>query len=254
MSTQDNAEKPKIKPERNDQPASNNYLEYTDKQISEMLGPPIKVTSKMIFGSEELQEKVAKKIGARYGMKNAVVITLISHQGPRPPRGGYKYWGVKGKIKGVWHIWEPHGNGRLRKGEQLVDPKRFQKCNSPSTMISTPDGSVPIKDLKAGDMVLSENKRAVPLLKVCRIRAKDHMICRLKLDNGTTLEISPGHPVRDGLRIGDLKKGDTIDGILVVKKEIVPYQYKYTYDILPDSRSRVYWANGVRLVSTLEDL
>ena len=245
--------KPKPKPKKKDQPTYDNYLEYTDKQISEMLKPPVKVTSKMIFTSKKIQKKVAKIIGARYKMKNAIVITMISHQGPRPPRGGYKYWGVKGKIKGEWYIWRPYSKGKLRKGTQLEDPQRFNKCNSPYTMISTPDGPVPIREIKPGDIVLNKYKKPVPVIKVCRVRAEGHMICRLKLDNGATLEISPGHPIADGQRINDLKEGDRIDGILIVKKEIIPYKYKYTYDILPDSRFGIYWANGVGLKSTLLD-
>jgi len=98
--------------------------EYTDKQIGEMLEPPVRIASKYIFESVKLQNRAVNIIAIKYKMESTSLVTKISHQGPRPPRGGYKYWGVRGKIKSVWHIWQ---FGKLKKGDKLEDPKRFQK-------------------------------------------------------------------------------------------------------------------------------
>lgn len=109
-------------------PKKNNFRPpYTDEKVDKMLGPPVRITGKMILESKDLQEKVIRKIAVRYGMKEAVIITLTSFQGPTPPSGGYKYWGVKGKIKGIWHVWQPHRKNPLIKGDKLIDPKRYQK-------------------------------------------------------------------------------------------------------------------------------
>jgi len=36
-----------------------------------------------------------------------------------------------------------------------------------------------------------------------------------------------------------------------LKTERIPYVHSHTYDILPDSRSGTYYANGIRVGSTL---
>jgi hypothetical protein len=74
--------------------------------------------------SPELREKVRKLIAKRYGMAGAKVIFLTSHSGPMPPKGGYRFWGVKGRIKGKWHVWQ---QGSLAEGSELIDPHRYQK-------------------------------------------------------------------------------------------------------------------------------
>jgi len=75
--------------------------------------------------SEEMQEQAVKIISEKYSMKNASFITIKSFSGPRPPNGGYIYWGVKGNINGKCHVWQPGYGLRQRTG--LEDPKKFQK-------------------------------------------------------------------------------------------------------------------------------
>ena len=74
-----------------------------------------------------LQKKALQTISHRYHMTQALVLFLHSNSGPRPPEGGYLYWGVVGKIKGRWYVWEPGKNGVLREGTELKDPKQYQK-------------------------------------------------------------------------------------------------------------------------------
>ncbi len=93
------------------------------KQALKKLNSPKKISGRMIRKSEKLRKATLGKIAAKYKMKDAEIITMISFQGPRPPDGGYVCWGVKGKINGKWHVWQP-GAG-LRKGKKLKD---FHKC------------------------------------------------------------------------------------------------------------------------------
>jgi len=46
--------------------------------------------------------------------------------------------------------------------------------------------------------------------------------------------------------------GDTLDGDIIVSRENIPYQFAYTYDILPASSTGIYVANGVLIGSTLK--
>jgi hypothetical protein len=88
---------------------------------------PDNLSGRQIRESQELRERALKEIVKRYGMTDASVVTLTSHSGPCPPPGGYVYWGVKGRIRGKWHIWQAGSLGKPREGTELIDPKRYQK-------------------------------------------------------------------------------------------------------------------------------
>lgn len=207
-----------------------------------------RISGRDIIKSKALQEKAVKKIAAKYGMTNASFASMVSFQGPVPPSGGYVHWGVKGQIKGVWHIWQ---SGKLRQGSELDDPHKYQKCNAPYTLITTPSGVALIKDLKAGDLVISDGA-AARIIKSSRVRARNHKVCRIVFANKKILDISPGHPLPDGTLISALKPGDEISGLKILKIDLIPYKFDYTYDILPGSASGTYLANGVLVSSTLK--
>lgn len=209
-----------------------------------------KISGRDIIKSKELQDKAVREIAKKYNMKNPSFLSMTSFSGPVPPNGGYKYWGVKGDIKGVAHVWQ-HGYG-LRQGSSLEDPQRYNKCNSPGTKISTPLGPAAIEDLKAGDLVFSFGNLPVPILEISKVRAVNHKVCRLVFDDGSTLDISPLHPLPDGRQIGSLTAGDTICGKKIAKSGLIPYKHDYTYDILPASVSGTYFANGICVGSTLK--
>ncbi len=127
-------------------------------------------------------------------------------------------------------------------------------CASPDTRIATPFGEVPIAGLASGDLVYSQEADgivAVPLLRVVRRPVHDHSVVRLRLDDGSTLEVSGPHPTADGRRLADLTPGDVVDGRVVVGHETIPYRHPFTYDILPASSSGNYVAEGVWMGSTL---
>jgi hypothetical protein len=86
---------------------------------------------------------------------------------------------------------------------------------------------------------------------VRRVPARDHAVVRLRVETGAVLEISGAHPTADGRTIGDLRRGDTVDGASVLEATLVPYAYDATYDILPASDSGTYFAGGVLIGSTL---
>ena len=86
------------------------------------------VDARLLQGSTQLQEKVRREIVEKYDMTDTSFLFKTSFQGPMPPQGGYKLWGVKGKIKGKWYVWQPGGkDGRLNVGKELIDPFRYQK-------------------------------------------------------------------------------------------------------------------------------
>ena len=74
---------------------------------------------------------------------------------------------------------------------------------------------------------------------------------RLALQNGSVLQISPGHPTADGRRFDTLVRGERLDGVEILAADLVPYGHDATYDILPDSDTGAYFAGGVLIGSTL---
>jgi hypothetical protein len=131
-------------------------------------------------------------------------------------------------------------------------------CLSGETHIATPSGDIVVKNMKGGEVVWSINakgeKIAVPLLLASHTEAPlNHHVVHLVLADGRELFVSSGHPVADGRTVGSLKKGDVLAGSIVLSAALVSYNEPYTYDILPDSDTGMYWANGILLQSTLKN-
>ncbi|MEO5974023.1 MAG: Hint domain-containing protein [Ilumatobacteraceae bacterium] len=129
-------------------------------------------------------------------------------------------------------------------------------CLAGDTLISTPSGLVPVKDLRIGMAVWTVDKfgRRVSgiVVETSKVSVPNtHQMVHLVLDDGRELFVSAGHPTIDGRNVGDLSPGDGYDRALVVSAQRVPYGEGATYDVLPSGDTGFYWANGVLLGSTL---
>lgn len=143
---------------------------------------------------------------------------------------------------------------------QVVLEKRYTLncpiCLALGTRIDTPSGPVPVQDLRPGMLVWSLDAAGrrvpVPVLSTARtpVRA-GHLLAHVRLDDGRELWASPGHPMADGRRLGELRPGDILDGGRVLAAATVPYGHDATYDLLPASATGAYWANGILIGSTL---
>jgi hypothetical protein len=127
------------------------------------------------------------------------------------------------------------------------------KCNPVGTRIATPTGERRIETLVAGDRVYSVDHGrlvVVPIREVHRQPAHDHVMVRVLFAGGELRE-SPRHPTADGRNFADLRAGDLLDGRTILSATIVPYEGDATYDLLPDSDSAAYFADGVLIGSTM---
>jgi len=129
-------------------------------------------------------------------------------------------------------------------------------CLALGTRIATPIGERAVQDLRVGDVVWTTDERgervAAPLTAVGSMPVPaTHEVVRVALDDGRLVLVSPGHPTADGHRVGDLAAGDTLDGARITSAGRVRYTGGATYDILPAGATGAYWANGIRLGSTL---
>jgi hypothetical protein len=130
-------------------------------------------------------------------------------------------------------------------------------CLSRGTQIATQLGPIAVQQLAIGDLVWSKDttgrRIAVPILRVGSAPVPGrHQVVRLQLDDGRALTASPGHPLADGRRLGELRIGDRIAGAAVVSATTRLYRDGFTFDLLPSGPTGVYWADGILLGSTLD--
>jgi hypothetical protein len=145
-----------------------------------------------------------------------------------------------------------------------ADPKRVRDgkifpcpvCLPESARIATPTGDVAAADVREGMVVWSRDAagRRIParvsMTGATPIGAAHEMV-RIRLSDGRSVSASPGHPVAEGMLFDAVVSGDAIDGARVIGIDRGPYSGQRTVDLLPDSATGVYWADGVPLRSTL---
>lgn len=129
-------------------------------------------------------------------------------------------------------------------------------CLSGATRIATPAGEVPVRQLRPGARVwtidASGKRVASSVVRVGHMPVPaGHLFVRLTLADGRALLASPGHPTADGRLLGGLAVGDTLDGSRITALERVAARDSATFDLQPDGPTAIYWANGIRLGSTL---
>jgi hypothetical protein len=130
-------------------------------------------------------------------------------------------------------------------------------CLSANSVIKTPNGEVNVKDIKDGMTVWSTDSNGIMIkstvIKINNVFVGDtHKVIDLQLADGRELFVSPNHPTYDGRIMADLKVGERYNGSTVKSIELVQYKYQFTYDILPDSQTGNYFANGILVKSTLK--
>jgi hypothetical protein len=129
-------------------------------------------------------------------------------------------------------------------------------CLSGDTVIDTPNGPVNVKSVTTGMMVWSVDRfgRRVTMT-IIEIRMNPvpsgAEVVHLVLQDGRQIYASPAHPTADGRTFGELGAGGLLDNSVITIAELVPYNQAYTYDILPNSDTGFYWANGILVGSTL---
>ncbi|MEK7281975.1 MAG: Hint domain-containing protein, partial [Chloroflexota bacterium] len=142
----------------------------------------------------------------------------------------------------------------------------FPICLTKGSLIDTPNGPLPVEQLRVGMVVWTADDMAErvvgTVVEIVMIPVpSSFQVVRVTLSDGRVVTASPGHPTIEKPALGDYRVGDDLDGALVVAVERVSYDGE-TYDILPafslpdaigstSSITGFYWVNGVLMISTL---
>jgi hypothetical protein len=131
-------------------------------------------------------------------------------------------------------------------------------CLIRGTLISTPDGPLPVEQIQPGDKVWTSDTAgemmAAPVIKTSSTRVPpSFQAVRIRLSDGRSVTASPGHPTAERRALGDYQVGEILDGSVVTAVERVAYSRGATFDLLPAGASGLYRANGVWLGSTLDN-
>jgi hypothetical protein len=157
-----------------------------------------------------------------------------------------------------WHVV-----GRIDAGGTVAVDRRDPSgpppcpiCLARGTRIATPGGELRVEDLRPGTAVWTTDELGRRVAgRVLTVGSTPvpttHRVVHLVLSDGRTVDVSPGHPLPDGRRLGDLRKGDQVDGATVAGAALVSYEGGATFDLLPSGPTGTYWANGILLASTL---
>jgi hypothetical protein len=129
-------------------------------------------------------------------------------------------------------------------------------CLVKGTKITTLYGPVAIEDMQPGMAIWSlddsGNRIVANIIKTSITPVTESfLVVELKLTDGRTVTVSPGHPTAEDCAIGDYQVGDYLDGARIEMLRYVTYEAGMTYDLLPDRTTHLYWANDILLKSTL---
>jgi hypothetical protein len=183
---------------------------------------------------------------------------------PFAPRGDGSYTfdyvssPAAGKTAGVHSVGaiDPTGSITIERQEPAGQPV-CPICLAMGTPIETPDGPVAVESLGLGEGVWTLDAggfrvRATVIAIGSTPAPPGHLVVRLVLADGRTVTASPGHPTTDGRSIGELARGDALDGSVVASAEQIADPGPETHDIAVSGPTGVYLAGGIPLRSTLE--
>ena len=150
---------------------------------------------------------------------------------------------------------DEHGGVTIEQQAQVGEPV-CPICLARGTLIDTPAGPIAVENLRLGDPVwtLDAAGRRVAGTVIALGSAATpagHRVVRLVLADGRSVTASPGHPLGDGRTIGDLRRGDLVDGSAVVTATWLAYAAPRTFDIAVSGATGLYLAGGITLGSTL---
>lgn len=208
------------------------------------------------------------KAGNKCGSNNECLASLVCHaglcaesvsnlcSGPSDPICSQGYQCIQDCGPPVAREGDPAPPYHCLADEIANKPRNCPICLASNVFIDTPNGNVLVtqitKGMKVWSVDLNGNKIESSVIEVTKTPVpKTHQVVHLVMDDKREVWVSANHPLANGSMVGSLKAGDVYSGSTVKLSELVKYWDSFTYDILPDSATGEYFANGILLGSTL---
>ncbi len=153
-------------------------------------------------------------------------------------------------------IVDAHGAVTIEQ-QVAADAPMCPICLSLGTPIEAPGVAIPVDQLRIGDPIWTldrQGERVAGTVVALGSTAAPpgHVVIQLTLADGRTVTASPGHPLADGRRLGDLAIGDVVDGSHATGVAILAYEAASTYDLVVSGETGIYLAGGIPLRSTID--
>lgn len=210
------------------------------------------------LGIDPAADPTPAQVLAIYGewkMLRALALTSVDG------RFGFDYIAADSSNEGAgWHVV-----GTVDAGGTIALDRRDPSgqppcpiCLARGTRIATPNGDRPVENLRPGMAVWTADELGERVLgRILDVGStavpSTHQVVHLVLTDGRTVDVSPGHRLPDGRRVGDLRPGDRVDGAFVASAALEAYDGGATFDLVPSGGTGTYWANGILLASTLTE-
>jgi hypothetical protein len=129
-------------------------------------------------------------------------------------------------------------------------------CLARGTRIDGPNGPIAVERLSLGDRVWTLDQAGHRVLGAViaigsTVAPGNHRVIHLVLADGRSVTASPGHPLADGRRLGNLRIGDLVDRSAVVELDSLPYGGGETFDLVVSGPTGAYLSDGIPLGTTL---
>ena len=129
-------------------------------------------------------------------------------------------------------------------------------CLALGTLIDASSGPVAVERLRIGDPIWTMDATGHRAAGVVIVLGSTpvppgHQVVSLRLADGRRVTASPGHPLADGRRLGDVRAGDVVDGSQVLMASLIMYSGAETMDLVASGATGGYYAGGIPLGSTL---
>jgi hypothetical protein len=130
------------------------------------------------------------------------------------------------------------------------------RCLPADALIATPNGAKKISSLSIGDQVWSLDEYGQRISQPIKYLRKvatpdDHKLVHLFLDDDRWIKASPMHPDATGRTMSSLNISDCLDGAIIIHKKWEVYKEAFTWDLLPDGDTGLYFANDILMGSTI---
>jgi len=152
-----------------------------------------------------------------------------------------------GKVDVLGHVYYVHQSSAM--GACPI-------CLAGGSVISTPNGLIPVSKIALGMHIWSATTdgqpvEAVVLETTSRLAAPGSQLLHVTLADGRQITASAPHEIADGRPLGSLRVGDEIQGVAITELNVVDDSLGFTYDLLPSGATGEYWADGILMRSTL---